>query len=205
MAFQHPAPKMPISSFLLLFISLPRLTAAASLIQPTTTQNSSNPLVAPVCVHNNDWLGTRYSHHDCQQAVQQFISDEVDAHDEREFEFLAPHAEPIHTLPTMLTPRRYTGGACSLVIAMLSSSVFARGRIPELPPDLYYPADVSNYREIAVAAQNIVNGCVKDARSPQQCGGWINVGGRDSIGIFIWGTFSMMNRRVGLSVNVGGR
>ena len=87
---------------------------------------------------------------------------------------------------------------------MLSSSVFAPGRIPELPPDLYYPADVSNYREIAVAAQNIVNGCVKDARSPQQCGGWINVGGRDSIGIFIWGTFSMMNRRVGPSVNVGG-
>ena len=89
---------------------------------------------------------------------------------------------------------------------MLSSSVFPLGSIPELPPGLYYPADVSNYREIAVAAQNIVNGCVKDAlEPPQQCGGWINVGGRDSIGIFIWGTFSMMNRRVGPSVNaVGG-
>ena len=109
MAFQHPAPKMPISSFLL-FISLSHLTAAASLIQPATTQNSSNPLAAPVCVSTDDWLGTRYGRHSCRQAVQRIISDEVDAHGEREFEFLAPHAEPIHTLPTMQTPRRYTGG-----------------------------------------------------------------------------------------------
>ena len=46
---------------------------------------------------------------------------------------------------------------------------------------------------------------MKDDGGPTaQRGGWIKVGGRDSIGIFAWGTFSMMNRRVGPSVNPRG-
>ena len=35
-------------------------------------------------------------------------------------------------------------------------------------------------------------------------GGWVKVGGRDSLGIFVWGTFSMINRRVGQAVNARG-
>ena len=53
-----------------------------------------------------------------------------------------------------------------MVIALISSNFFPQGSIPELPPGLYYPADVSNYREIGVAAQNIVNRCVKEALGP---------------------------------------
>lgn len=84
-------------------------------------------------------------------------------------------------------------------------SSFPQGTIPELPRGPYHPADISNYKDITRAAYNIVDNCVKDDRGPTaQCGGWIKVGGRESIGIFVWGTFSMMNRRVGPSVNIGG-
>ena len=36
---------------------------------------------------------------------------------------------------------------------------------------------------------------------PEQCAGYIRVGGRTSIGVFIWGTFSRINYEVGPAVN----
>ncbi|KAL2042404.1 hypothetical protein N7G274_004896 [Stereocaulon virgatum] len=194
---------MPLSSLFLSLISIAKTVGAAALVQPTTPQMSAASLPAPICVGSSDWLGTRYDREDCQQAVERLVTAEVSVHDQREYEFLAPHASPIHAIPTMRTPRRYTGGACTLVIAMISS--FPQGTIPELPSGLYYPADITNYKEIVRAAYNIIDHCVKDdGRPTAQCGGWVKVGGRQSIGVFVWGTFSMMNRRVDPSVNVGG-
>ena len=93
-------------------IALPYLASTASLIQPTKTRNltvEASP--NPICVRDSDWLGTRYGHGDCQGAVNQFISSEVQVRRGHEYEFLAPHARPIHDLPIMQTPRRYTSGS----------------------------------------------------------------------------------------------
>ncbi len=85
---------------------------------------------------------------------------------------------------------------------MVSSPFFPSGTLPGLAPGLYYPADVSNYREIARAAQDVTNECVGSALvPPEQCAGYVCTGGRKSIGVFIWGTFSTINRDVGPAVN----
>ncbi len=85
---------------------------------------------------------------------------------------------------------------------MISSPFFPSGTLPELPSGRYYSADVSNFKEIAIAAQHLMRQCVgSGVEPPEQCAGYIRVGGRESIGVFIWGTFSMMNYNVGPAVN----
>ena len=56
----------------------------------------------------------------------------------------------------------------------------------------YYPTDISNFVEVASAAQGIIHECF---------GGYMLVGERQSIGVFLWGTSSVMDRKVGPSVN----
>ena len=93
-------------------VALPHLASTASLIQPTNTRNLTVEASAnPVCVRDSNWLGTKYGHGDCQGAVDGFISSEVRVRRGQEYEFLAPHAQPIHDLPIMRTPRRYTLGS----------------------------------------------------------------------------------------------
>lgn len=85
---------------------------------------------------------------------------------------------------------------------MISSPFFPSGTLPGLPRASYYPADVSNLREIASAAQDVINACVGSAvEPPEQCAGYVLIGGRRSIGVFIWGTFSKINFYVGPAVN----
>lgn len=88
---------------------------------------------------------------------------------------------------------------------MISSPFFPSGTLPDLPPASYYSADVSNFREIAGAAQDLINVCVKSAVGPPgQCAAYVRCGGRKSIGVFIWGTFSEINYVVGPAVNGNG-
>ena len=85
---------------------------------------------------------------------------------------------------------------------MISSPFFPSGTLPDLPLGRYYFADVSNYVEIASAAQDVINECVgRFVEPPEQCAGYVRTGGRKSIGVFIWGTFSVINHDVGLAVN----
>ena len=110
---QHfSCPSVSISCCLIFLVALPHLASTASLIQPTKTRNSTEEASAnPACVRKSSWLGTTYRHSDCQRAVDGFISSEVQVHRDQEYEFLAPHAQPIHHLPVMQTPRRYTVGS----------------------------------------------------------------------------------------------
>ena len=95
-----------ISCCLTFLVALPHLASTASLIQPTKTETPN-----AVCVRDSRWLGIRYGPLDCQGAVDDLISSEVQVHRDQEFEFLAPQAGPIHDLPIMQTPRRYTFGS----------------------------------------------------------------------------------------------
>ena len=75
---------------------------------------------------------------------------------------------------------------------MINSPFFPEGILPHLPISRYYPADVSDFSELASAAQDIIIECY---------GGYMLVGGRHSIGVFVWGTSSIIDQRVGPSVN----
>ena len=101
-----------ISCCLTFLIALPHRASTASLVQPTETRNSTAQASAnPVCVHDSNWLGTHYGHSDCRGAVNNFIASEVQVRRGQAYEFLAPNAQPIHDLPIVQTPRRYTSGS----------------------------------------------------------------------------------------------
>ena len=85
---------------------------------------------------------------------------------------------------------------------MFSSSFFQGGYIPTLPTTRsYYPTDTSNYPDIRTAALELEGMCIDDEPDPFQYGGWRSVGMRQSIGVFLWSTNSLMNRRVGRAAN----
>ena len=88
---------------------------------------------------------------------------------------------------------------------MINSPFFPSGTLPDLPPASYYPADISNFTYLASAAQNVLSECVGSAVEPLEQAGFVIGGGRKSIGVFIWGTFSVINYAVGPAVNgIGG-
>ena len=90
-------------SFFLTFISLSQLVSPAVLSQPLQSSITG-------CVSLRDWVDIGYIASDCRQAILRFIHEENYVHGDQEFEFLAPGTSPIHDLPTMATPRRYTVG-----------------------------------------------------------------------------------------------
>ena len=123
-----------ISCLLTFLVALPHPASTASLVQPTKIRNSTAQTSAnPVCVHDSNWLGTHYGHSDCRGAVNNFIASEVQTHRRQAYEFLAPNAQPIHDLPVVKTPRRYTSG--SKVPPYFISPLSLFGREPPLTID----------------------------------------------------------------------
>ncbi|MCJ1455608.1 hypothetical protein MMC28_005963 [Mycoblastus sanguinarius] len=183
------------------FLALISSTHIVSSNPSTLNTSASNARPERSCVRRTDWTGTGYVANHCQDAVIRLVGDEVNVYGPQEFEFLAPNTAPIHALPIMPTPRRYAVGSCALVIAMLSAPFFPPGSIPMLPAEPFSPTDTANYQYIAAVAQSLIEACIDDY-SPQ-CGGWQSVGGRNSIGVFLWATLSVMDRRVPRGVNAG--
>ena len=115
---------MPVSSMLYCFFFFVFYLPPASpttIWQPSRPKNSSELGYAASCVSSRDWIDNHYVASDCQQAIRLFQSEEVLVHMDQEFEFLAPGVTPIHTLPTMATPRRYTVGASEDMMAYISA------------------------------------------------------------------------------------
>ena len=128
------------------------------------------------CIPWHDWIGNGYVASDCHEAIRRFIYDEGFSMD-RELEFLAPLAQPQHTLPIIQTPRRYTVGklslsslpslqgiqhyaeSCSFVIDMITAFP---GALPGLVPRSYYPTDTSNSPNIRDAVGKIEDRCIDD-------------------------------------------
>ena len=78
---------------------------------------------------------------------------------------------------------------------MINSPFFPPDTLPDLPIGPYYPSDISNFVELTRAAQKVVTNCAA---------GYVLDGGRQSIGVFVWGAFSYMNDKVGPGIGVNG-
>ena len=111
------------SSLFLVVLLLIRLASTAAIFQPA--QNVSDLLSASVCVPSRDWIDTGYVASDCQEAIRRFIHEEVFVQMDQELEFLAPGVDPFHTLPTVLTPRRYTVGGSYQIPVLISGAISA--------------------------------------------------------------------------------
>ena len=85
---------------------------------------------------------------------------------------------------------------------MFNSPLFPPASIPNLPAKNYYPTDTSNYPSIRNAVLSIEDHCIDDEHPYFQFAGWRSVGTRGSIGVFIWTTQSVMDRRVGPAANI---
>ena len=92
-------------------------------------------------------------------------------------------------------------GSCTIVMAMLSSDFFPPRSISPPPAGPFYPSDVDDYLNISEVAQEVISACMDD--NERQRGGWQRVGGRHSLGVFVWSTFSVIDRTVGRSANEG--
>ncbi|KAL8898888.1 MAG: hypothetical protein Q9207_006474 [Kuettlingeria erythrocarpa] len=58
----------------------------------------------------------------------------------------------------MLTPRRYTAGTCTVVIAMLG--IFPPVDLPDPPRHPFTPTDVTNFHNLYQAAKSVHLNCV---------------------------------------------
>lgn len=183
-----------MSAFLKTLVSLLllHLSEAAPGIQPLPSlsriQNLTN---GPAhCTNSPAWFSNGFDHKDCKLALHQFLVVNVTRYEERSFEFLAPGAGPIHSIPTMPTPIRITSGSCAMVITMLSSFP---GRLPGVQPQTYRSADIASFRDIYWTAFSLMLACTDFRRLP----GWSATGGRDSIGVFFWEAGSYVDGYLG--------
>ena len=152
----------------------------------------------PMCTNDYDWTGAMYDPNDCLSAVQRLENTDLKFFKTIELEFLAPGATRTSSLPTIRTPRKYTVGSCTLVIAMLST----------LPPwslpgqrrrrQPYAPSDTSRFSYIRSISSWVDRTCLEEGKQL----GWCATGENYDIGVFIWSTASTMNKEVISSNNI---
>ncbi|KAL8826604.1 MAG: hypothetical protein Q9191_003699 [Dirinaria sp. TL-2023a] len=134
---------------------LNQLVAAAAIQTSNATQ-----LKAPAdgCSDSPDWLGLKLVKDDCVGTVNKLYNIEVLEHGRKRYEFLGIGAEAEFKLPKMKTPRRYTVGACTLVLAMMD--IFKPGELPNQPKGPFYETDIATYSDLHFAALNVELHCV---------------------------------------------
>ena len=151
----------------------------------------------PMCTNDYDWTGARYDPNDCLSAVERLEKTDLKFFKSIELEFLAPGATRRSSLPTIRTPRKYTVGSCTLVIAMLST----------LPPwslpgerkrrQPYAPSDKSRFSYLRSVSSWVDGTCLEG----EHMLGWCATGENFDIGVFLWSTASLMNKETITSNN----
>lgn len=144
------------------------------------------------CINTEDWAGDGYVDAHCAAAIANLYHSDVFEHSSTPFEFLAPGARSVYGIPAVWTPRRYTVGTCTVMIAMRVT--FPYKMLPgEQPRRPYGWSDVSNFARLLSVAKEIEFQCLRADQSL----GWAMDGDLNhGIGVFIWSTRSRMNRFV---------
>ena len=131
-----------------------------------------------------------YDPNDCLSAVQRLEDTDLKFFKSIELEFLAPGATRKSSLPSIRTPRKYTVGSCTLVIAMLSTlppwSLPGKRR----PRQPYAPSDKSRFSYLRSIGSWVDGTCLEG----EHMLGWCATGENYDIGVFLWSTSSFMNK-----------
>ena len=176
-----------VIELLMVTLNLARITIANPLNQ---TINHNLTTGHPHCTDSRYWTGPDFDHHDCDEALTEFLDTRVAEYEDTVFEFLAPGAIPSHEINRVKTPLKIPIGTCTMVIAMLES--FRPGTLPGVGPQAYPPTDLASFRDIYFAALSLSVQCTRRLKQP----GWSATGGRGSIGVFFWATESIIDRLV---------
>lgn len=176
-----------VTAMLVFCCILNQLVAAAAILSSNATQLKTS---ADGCSDSPDWLGLKLVKDDCVGAVNKFYNIEVLEHGRERYEFLGIGAEAEFKLPKMKTPRRYTVGACTLVVVMMD--IFKPGELPNPPKGPFYETDIATYSDLHFTALNVELQCVVLRHG----GGYGAVGEYGSIGVMIMSMESYENRLI---------
>ncbi|KAI4256628.1 MAG: hypothetical protein LQ352_002018 [Teloschistes flavicans] len=122
--------------------------------------------------------------------MNKFYRLDVARHGARDFEFVGTSGIYKTKLPKMRTPRRYTVGSCTLVIAMLG--VFPQMDLPDPPSTPVRLSDVSTFYDLHQAALRVHSTCVQWIHQA----GYLDIGAVNSMGSFLMATDSYEERIV---------
>lgn len=143
------------------------------------------------CTDHPYWIGNGLNRDDCDAAVNSFFYAEVSIYRHERFEFIAPFALPRTPLYGFHLPIRFRVATCVLVVASLS--LFPAGSLPDGGERLFPSSDVASYWDLMHGAGSVKVHCVLSERKA----GWAGEGREDALGVFLWGTGSLMDRAFG--------
>lgn len=179
--------------------ALPPLPTPISITSPNfipSNLSSLRPLtVRPephrrLCTPWQNWTAS-YVETDCWTALDIFFEDQVKPREpqRRLYEFVTRGDRPVGRDQPVWLPAAVEYQTCTLSFILLRS---IRGRPlphePAHPKPSYQRTDTTSFWDIYEAARAVLGGCM----STLEQAGWGTVGEDNSIGVFIWGTRSIM-------------
>ena len=194
MTTRHRLPSIIL--FYVIVIACSIMTSAASLIPNTPARPP--PLTprarALYCTSQSSWLTPTFTESDCREADTRFILTDYTRYKTRLFEFLDFSSTKTSRFERMLTPRRYTIGTCTIVIAMLWSFP-DQPPLPPLPGEPKGPFAQSEVVSFDTLLESVQQVFVECSKTPVPLG-WLAAGRQRNIGVFFIATGSEVERNI---------
>ena len=163
----------------------------------STNSNSSVDAVIVHCTGSSVWLTPDFSKADCMEATERFEFSDYAMYTSQRLEFSNRGTRRTTRYSQMNTPRRYTIGTCTIVIALLWD-------FPDQPPFPPLPGQilpagpfeknvVTSFENLFDSAKRIVTNCYGKPQAPV---GWEALGRGGNIGIFVMASESMLARNI---------
>ena len=185
-----------------LFLTWTTYFLIASLIAATGVKASSPAAPTSVTVHctgNQAWLTPEFSKEDCLEAGERFQYSDYAMYKDQKLEFFNRGTRRISHRPQITTPRRYTIGTCTIIVALLWDFP-DQPPLPPLPGEIL-PAGpfqknvIISFQDIYESAQRILSLCYVKPRAPV---GWEALARGGSLGVFVMATESTLARNIAM-------
>lgn len=155
---------------------------------------ASNDAGYPICTTSDRWLTLMFDKEDCEQAAIDFAITDRAEYGDRMYEFLDDGTPQTTRFGRVVIPRRYTYGTCTIVVAMLRS-VPNPTSLPGDPSGPFENTDVLSFNAIYDSIRRILHDC-ETTHTFMGRTGWDRLGRHGSVGVFVLGTRSQMNRSI---------
>lgn len=187
------------------FFATNSVTLGASL--PFALLNTSVPVsnlsfAAPIHCTRSEEYGHVLRRQDCHSALKVMQETDVEDFGIERVEFLAPDTTPSgRTFSSMVTPRKYSHGRCTIAIALLDF-VYPYGDIPiHWTPATEGDREISTFTNLESAARQVLRECTV---AKQEFG--LTLDGEDeyALGLFVWETGSFLDDTMKGPAIIGG-
>ena len=168
----------------------------AFLISSTASKNSVDAVTVH-CTGASVWLAPDFSKADCVEANERFHFSDYAMYTSQRLEFSNRGTRRKTRNAQMKTPRRYTIGTCTIIVALLWD-------FPDQPPLPPLPGQslpagpfeknvVTSFENLFDSAKRIITNCYGRPATPI---GWESLGQGGDIGVFVMATESILARNI---------